>query len=172
MWICTFASAFFGRPRERVTVPRAGRTTSPPTAISARSNCSCVHSGASSGSTQPRRVARFFTGIALPHRNHMAILATRGPHHHDEPLTKQAVGLKPGLTIVVPVVQQRESGPGKYLRGVLKIQTPLSQRSLSLGGIVRDRHGIYMPTENWFVKEFGSSIEYIASALSYSSAAY
>jgi addiction module HigA family antidote len=60
-----------GRPRRRVSVPCAGRTTSPAIAISARSNCSCVHSGASSGSTQTRLEARFFAGIAFPHRDHV-----------------------------------------------------------------------------------------------------
>ncbi len=84
MWMCTLTSAFLGRPRGRVRVPRAGRTTLPPTETSARSNCSCVHPGASSGSTQERLVACFFPRIAFPHRDDVAIGATRSPDHHHQ----------------------------------------------------------------------------------------
>src|SRR4051812_1767730 len=115
MWMCTFASAFLGRPRGRVRVPCAGRTTLSPKATSARANCSSVHAGASSGSTKLRLEARFFAGIALPHRDDVTIRATRGPNHHDQPPPKKTVGLEPLLAVILPVVGQRERHAGKDL---------------------------------------------------------
>jgi hypothetical protein len=84
----------------------------------------------------------------------VAIRATRCPHHHHQPATKQSIGLEAWLAIILPVVQKRERGSGKHSFSVLKIQATLSQRQLSLPGIVRNSHRIYMPTENQFVKEF------------------
>jgi hypothetical protein len=75
----------------------------PPTETSARSNCSFVHSGASSGSTQKRLVACFFPRIAFPHRNDAAIT----PRGVQTTLTnrsiEEAVGLEPRLTIILAV---------------------------------------------------------------------
>ena len=84
----------------------------------------------------------------------MAIRATRGPHHHHQPATKQSIGLEAWLAIILSVVQKRERGSGKHRFSVLKIQATLGQRLLSLPGIVGNSHRIYMPTENQFVKEF------------------
>jgi hypothetical protein len=84
----------------------------------------------------------------------VAIRATRSPNHHHQPATKQPIGLEAWLTIVLTVIQKRERGPGKHRFSVLKIQASLSQRSLSLSGIVSNSHRINMPTENDSVKEF------------------
>ena len=140
MWVCTFASAFFGRPRGRVSVPCAARTTLSPTAISARSNCSSVHFGASSGSTQTRLEPRFFAGIALPHRDHVTIRATRSPDHHDHMPTEKSVSLEAGLAIVPPVIQEGECCSVKYPFGILEVQASLRQRLISFGGVVCDPH--------------------------------
>ena len=56
-------------------------------------------SGASSRSTQTRLVTRFFTGIAFPHRDHVAFRATRGPNHHDQTPAEQSVCLEPELAL-------------------------------------------------------------------------
>ena len=84
----------------------------------------------------------------------MVIRATRGPHHHHQPATKQSIGLEALLAIVLSVVQKRERGSGKHCFSVLKIQATLGQRQLSLSGILCNSHQFYMPTENKFVKEF------------------
>ena len=84
----------------------------------------------------------------------MTIRATRGPHHHHQPATKQSIGLETWLAIILSVVQKRERGSGKHRFSVLKIQATFSQRELSLPGIVCNSHRIYMSTENQFVKEF------------------
>jgi hypothetical protein len=47
---------------------RALCATLPPNATSAHANCSTVHAGASCGLTKLGFEARFFAGIALPHR--------------------------------------------------------------------------------------------------------
>src|SRR5450759_5052840 len=152
MWICTLASAFFGRPPRRVSVPCAGLNALLPTAISARSNCSLVHSGAASRSSQTLLEPSVFAGIAFPHRNDVAIRATRGPDQHDQAPIQKAVGLEPRFTIVLSIIQQREGHSGEDPRGVLEIQSPLSKSLLSFGGAIDGLHGIYMPTENQSVK--------------------
>src|SRR5262249_46862892 len=119
----------------------------------ARSNCSCVHSGASSGSSETRLEARFFAGIAFPHRNHVAIRATRGPNHHDQTPSKEPVSLESRLAIVKPVILKREGCSGEHRGGFLD-QAPLGQRLSSLAGVIGDPHKIYMPTLNAGVKIF------------------
>ena len=84
----------------------------------------------------------------------MAIRATRGPHHHHQPATKQSISLEAWLAVVFSVVQQRERDSGKHHFSALKIQASLSQRLVSLPGIVGYSHRINMPTENQFVKDF------------------
>lgn len=82
----------------------------------------------------------------------MAIRATRGPDHHDQPLPEKPVGLESGLTVILPVVLQREGHSGEHMGGIIEIQAPFSQRLPSFGGVIGDLHGINMPTKNPRVK--------------------
>src|SRR5687768_4201715 len=95
-----------GRPR-LVSVPEAGLTTFPPIEISARSQASAGHSGASSGSFQLCVVFFPFAPIRLSHRDNVPGAVPLRPDQHDEPVVEQAEGLVPCFAIVPSIVLDR-----------------------------------------------------------------
>jgi hypothetical protein len=69
----------------------------------------------------------------------VAILATRGPDHHDHAPGQKADAADTLLAIVAPVVERVEMGSGKQLLRIPKIQAALGQTLVMFGGIESDR---------------------------------
>ena len=75
----------------------------------------------------------------------MAILAAWGPHHHNQPIAEQPVGLISVLAVVLALIRQRQRQTGEHLRGVFEVEAPLCQGLGTLGRIIGDLHGLVYP---------------------------
>ena len=122
------------------SVPVEGRTSWSPRRISARSNTSAGHSGASSGSTQRALVGFPFIGIALSHRDDAARIATRCPHDHDDPVVELADALITRLSIVDTVIFEGQRRSLEHSLRVCKIEPPIFEGQRTLFFIVLEFH--------------------------------
>src|SRR5216684_3325755 len=139
----TASFGFFrgGRPRLMILSPWR---------ISARSSISLVSSGASSYSAFVMRWAstlaksllidRFLAVIALSHRDDMPVFVTRRPNNHYHSIRKKSDRLEARLAIVPSRVLYGNGRAGKDDQCISKIQTSLSESSLTFCRIERDLH--------------------------------
>src|SRR5262245_12697082 len=97
---------------------------------------------------EPCLEAFFFTVIAFPHRDHVAIFAARGPHHHDQPTIEQTVRLISVLAIVLAVILQSERRASEYLHRVLEIQSAHGPSFRPFVGIIVILSRFYVPPKN------------------------
>jgi hypothetical protein len=79
--------------------------------------------------------------MAVPHGDHVTVVAPRRPNHHDHPLSDVACGDVTHLTIVETVIDlDRIGSVEEFLCINRKIEPAMLQRPLPLDRIERRRH--------------------------------
>ena len=87
-----------------------------------------------------RRDAGFLAVIGFSHAKNMAIRATRGVAHYNEPTFQEAVADDACLAVVPPSVLDLERYARENKGSIGEIQTPFDKRRFALLLIERDPH--------------------------------
>jgi hypothetical protein len=79
-------------------------------------------------------------GIRFPHRNDAASRAARSPNENDHPGGEVPDRNKTRLTIVLPIVLDRQRHAIENQSGIRHIETATFEGGMALGGIELDLH--------------------------------
>jgi hypothetical protein len=80
------------------------------------------------------------TVIRLSHRDDVAVITARSPHHHDHSFVQVSNGHEPLLTIVEALVGILDQRTVEHLFRIRKIEAVLRERVIPLRRIERNRH--------------------------------